>query len=257
MIVSELLSIIDSIAPFSSQEEWDNSGLLVGSPDDSVTGILFALDVTEAVIDEALNLHASVIVTHHPLMFSPRRRMTDEDYEGRLISRLLRHSVSLIAVHTNLDRAPGGINDMLAALCGLNVVTGEDFFRFGELTDPLPVRTFADILSETLSCTVRIMGPEDRTVRRVGVSSGGGGDAWEAAVSCGCDAFVTGEMKHHLALAAADAGLVTLECGHYATEEPGLRALAEALQKSLDTVEWNVGVFVSEVPAYTFPRQHP
>lgn len=255
MTVRDIYVILDSIAPFSSQEEWDNSGLLVGSPDDPVSGILFALDVTEAVIDEAVDLHASVIVTHHPLMFSPRRRLTDEDYEGRLISRLLRNRISLIAVHTNLDRAAGGINDILAALCGLNVVTGEDFFRFGTLSEPLTARAFADTLEETLCCTVRLMGPKDRTVRRVGVSSGGGGDAWEAAVACGCDAFVTGEMKHHLALAAADAGLVTLECGHYATEEPGICALAEALQKSLDTVEWNVGVYVSRVPPYSLPQQ--
>ena len=255
MNVRDIVFIIDAIAPFVSQEEWDNSGLLVGSPSDPVTGILFALDVTEAVIDEAERLHASVIVAHHPLMFSPRRRLTDEDYEGRLISRLISLHISLIAAHTNLDRAPGGINDMLAAVCGLNVVAGEDFFRFGTLSEPMSAGDYAALLRESLSCTVRMMGPGDRTIRRVGVSSGGGSDAWETAVSCGCDAFVTGEMKHHLALAAADAGLVTLECGHYATEEPGIRALAEALQKSLDTLEWNIGVFVSEVPAYSFPQQ--
>ena len=255
MTVGDVYAIIDSIAPFSSQEEWDNTGLLAGSRSAPVTGILFALDVTEAVIQEAVDLRASLIVTHHPLMFSPRRRLTDDDYEGRLIAALIRRGISLIAAHTNLDRAPGGINDVLAALCGLDQVAGEDFFRCGMLPEPVTARAYADSLRDSLFCTVRLMGPENRVIRKVGVSSGGGGDAWEAAVLHGCDAFVTGEMKHHLALAAADAGLVTMECGHFATEEPGIRALAEALQKALDAIEWNVGVYVSEVPSYSFPQR--
>ena len=256
MTVRDIYQVIDALAPFSSQEEWDNSGLLAGSFSDPVTGILFALDVSQPVIDEALRLHASLIVTHHPLMFSPRQRLTDEDYEGRLLSRLLRHRISLISAHTNLDRAPGGINDVLASRCGLDQVTGEDFFRYGLLAEPLTAGVFSERLSDSLSCTVRLMGPADRSIRRIGVSSGGGGDSWETAVRCGCDAFVTGEMKHHLALSAADAGLITLECGHDATERPGIRALAETLQNVPDTVKWKIGVFISEIPPYSFP-QHP
>lgn len=255
MTVCEVLSMIDSFAPFSTQEEWDNSGLLIGSLSDPVSGILMSLDVTEPVIREALERKASLIITHHPLMIASRNRITDEDMEGRIISLLIRSRISLISAHTNLDRAAGGINDSLAIRCGLRQVTGEGFFRSGFLQEAVPPAALADMLAASLSCTVRVMGPADRKVRRIGVSSGSGGDSWKEAVRSGCDAFVTGEMKHHLALAAADAGLPVLECGHHATEEPGIRALGETLQKSFDTLKYKVGIFISEIPPYSFSQQ--
>lgn len=255
MTVGDVLSYIDQLAPFSTQEEWDNSGLLVGAPSEPAERILFALDITQSVIREACIRKASLIVTHHPIMFSPRRRITDEDMEGKLIRQLIKNGISLISAHTNLDRASGGINDILAARCGLSSVTGEGFFRYGVIPEPMRSGSYEDVLSDNLSCTVRRMGPENKIVSRIGVSSGSGGDFWQEAVSLGCDAMVTGEMKHHLALAAADAGLVVFECGHYATEVPGIHALAETLQKSLDRIKCNVRVFVSESPAYAFSQQ--
>ncbi len=255
MTVCEVLSMIDSIAPFSTQEEWDNSGLLVGSPAETVTGILMSLDVTEPVIREARKKNASLIITHHPLMIAPRRILTDEDMEGRIISSLIRSRISLISAHTNLDRAPGGINDSLATVCGLLQVSGEGFFRSGALPEVASVKELADKLAVRLSCTVRVMGSMDRKVRRIGVSSGSGGDFWKEAILSGCEAFITGEMKHHLALAAADAGISVLECGHHATEEPGIRALGETLQKTFNTLKYNIGVYLSEIPAYTFSQQ--
>ena len=100
------------------------------------------------------------------------------------------------------------------------------------------------------------MAPEDHLIRRVGLCSGGGSSEWMQAAETGCDAFVSGEIRHHHALAMADAGIAALECGHFATEEPGIAAFAEALQNSFDQVEYKVRVFVSAVSAYTFSR-HP
>ena len=256
MNVRTIYNLIHAVAPFDTQTEGDNSGLLVGSPLQEVASVLFALDVTEPVIDEAIALGADLIVTHHPLMFSAIRSLTDETYEGRLIRRLVRENISLIAAHTNLDQASGGINDTLAALCGLVEISGEGFFRSGFLPEPLTVRAFADQLGESLETTIRVMAPEDRIIRRVGLCSGSGGSEWRLALDAGCDAFVSGEIRHHFALAMADAGIAAFECGHFATEEPGLAALAEALQNSLNHVECNVRVFVSAVSAYSFPR-HP
>ena len=256
MNVRTVYDLIHAVAPFDTQMEGDNSGLLVGSPQQEVKNILFALDVTEPVIDEAAALGADLIVTHHPLMFSAIRSLTDEAYESRLIRHLVRENISLIAAHTNLDQASGGINDTLAALCGLVEISGEGFFRSGFLPAPVTVRAFADMLEESLETTVRVMAPEDRIIRRVGLCSGSGGSEWHLALEAGCDAFVSGEIHHHFALAMADAGIAAFECGHFATEEPGLAALAEALQNSLNHVECNVRVFVSAVSAYSFPR-HP
>jgi len=254
MNVQTVYDLINTVAPFDTQMEGDNSGLLVGSPFQEIRNILFALDVTEPVIDEAIALGADLIVTHHPLMFSAIRSLTDGSYEGRLIQRLVRENISLIAAHTNLDRASGGINDTLAALCGLVEISGEDYFRAGFLPREMTVREFADLLSENLETTVRVMAPEDRIIRRVGLCSGSGGDEWIHAAEAGCDAFVSGEIKHHYALAMSDESIAAFECGHFATEEPGLAALAEALQNSLNHVECNVRVYVSAVSAYSFPR---
>ena len=255
MTVSDICTIIDSVAPFETQAEFDNSGFLVGSATREVTGILFALDVTEPVIDEALSCGANLIVTHHPLMFSPRKSLTDSDYEGRLISRLIRNDLSLIAAHTNLDQAPGGINDTLVACCSLLDVTGEGFFRCGILPEPLPASSFAAWLSDRLSAPVRLMGPADAVIRKVGLCSGGGSDEWPQAENAGCDAFLSGEIKHHHALAMADRGIVAFECGHFATETPGLFALADALQNALNEIECKIRIFKSEKSAYCFPSQ--
>ena len=119
----------------------------------------------------------------------------------------------------------------------------------------MTARAFADFLEENLETTVRVMSPENHMIRRVGVCSGSGGSEWTLAAESGCDAFVSGEIKHHYALAMADAGISAFECGHFATEEPGLAALAESLQNSLRHVECNLRVFVSAVSAYSFPRR--
>ena len=253
MTVQDVYRVLNEVAPFETQADFDNSGLLVGSPAQEVTGILLALDVTMPVIDEALALGAQLIITHHPLMFSARRRITDEDTEGRLITRLIRGNLSLIAAHTNLDQAPGGINDTLAALCELQEVSGEGFFRSGLLPSPMTAGCLAGFLQERLGDAVRLMGPESALVSRMGVCSGSGSDEWILARDAGCQAFLSGEIKHHHALAMADAGIVALECGHDATEAPGIRALAAALQNALDEIQWKVRVYESSSPAYAFP----
>ena len=253
MKVRELYELIDRFAPFSTQMEGDNSGFLVGSASQEVSAVLFALDATQPVIDEAVSLGAQLIVTHHPLMFSPVRSLTDGDYEGRLIRRLVREDISLIAAHTCLDRAPGGVNDTLAERCGLSEVSGTGFFRCGMLPSPCTAFEYADKLKTSLRTDVRLMGNGNAVICKVGLCSGGGSDEWVQAAETGCGAFISGEIKHHHALAMADSGIVALECGHYATEEPGIRALAAALQNAADTVQCNLCIYVSEAAAYAGP----
>ena len=253
MTVQQIYDQIDLFAPFDTQVDDDNSGLIIGSSSQEVNTVLFALDVTDAVIDEALSLGAGLIITHHPLMFQPVHSMTDEDYEGRLIRRLVHENISLIAAHTNLDQACGGVNDILAGLCGLRGCKGEGFFRCGYLPEPETARSYADRLKELLHTEVRLMGPPSAVIQKVGLCSGGGSSEWKAAVDSGCDAFISGEIRHHHALAIADSGMVGLECGHFATEEPGIRALAAALQNRMNTVKYNLRFYLSGVSAYSFP----
>lgn len=255
LTVQSIYDFINNRAPFDTQAGFDNAGLLVGSPSSRVTGIHVAMDVTQLVLDEAEAAHANLIITHHPLMFGGTHRLLETDYEGRLLARLIRGSMSLIAAHTNLDSAPGGINDVLAATLGLTDVTGEGYLRIGMLPRSIPGELFIRQVAEALNTVVRPMGNASRQIHRVAVSSGAGSDSWEEAAALGADAFITGEMKHHHGLALADAGLLGLEAGHFATEEPGIFALADALQKYLNELQYGVCVSKSRLGAYAAPAQ--
>ncbi len=250
MTIRDIYTLLDAVAPFETQEPYDNSGLLIGDPLQEVTGVLFALDVTEPVIREAEKLGANLIVTHHPLMFDPVRRVTAETFEGRLVLRLIRAGIGLIACHTCLDKAPGGINDALAECCALLDVEGEGFVRVGRLPESMKAGELKEYLAAALETDVRLMGDPDKTVSRLGMCSGAGGSEWEEAAALGAEAFLSGEVKHHLALAMADAGIPCFECGHFATEQPGIFALAEALQSALNQVEYKLGVFKSAAGGY-------
>ena len=248
LTVRQVLEYINVRAPFDTQEDFDNSGLLLGNPETPVRHILVALDCTEAVAAEAERVDADLIVTHHPLMFSPRKRLCEDDAEAALLCRLIRGKRALIAAHTNLDQAQDGMNDVLASIIGLTDVTGDGFLRVGFLPKPMKAEAFAAQLAERLQTVVRTMG--GGTVRRVGLCSGAGSEFWQAAKALGADAFVSGEIRHHHALASCAAGVTCFECGHHATEEPGIFALADALQNWPDAVQWKVHVTKSQVNAY-------
>ena len=255
MTVQDIYQIIDRMAPFDTQEDFDNAGLLVGDPAMAVRGIHVALDVTERVLDEAEAVGANLIVTHHPIMFSPVKRLVTTDYETRLIFRMVRAGMALIAAHTNFDRAPGGMNDALAARCGLTEVTGEGFIRIGSLPHPMTGRELTAHIAASLDTVVRPMGDAEKVYRRMALCSGGGSDFWAEGLALGADAFLTGEMKHHHALALADAGMLGLEAGHFATELPGVFALANALQNAANAVQYDVCISTSQAGAYAPPAR--
>ena len=255
MTVREIYSLLNAVAPFDAQEPWDNSGLLVGDGDAEATGVLFALDVTMDVIDEAVEKGASLIVTHHPLMFDAVRRITTDTFEGRLITRLIREGIGLIACHTCLDRAPGGINDALAECCALLDVEGEGFVRTGRLPEPMEAGELKEYLAAALDTDVRLMGDPARKVEKIGLCSGAGSGEWEKAAAMGAEAFLSGEIRHHHALAMAEAGVPCFECGHFATEQPGIFALADALQSALNQVKYKLGIYKSATGAYPLPKR--
>ena len=250
LTVQQVYDFINERAPFETQLAFDNSGLLVGHPDNEVTGVHFALDVTNHVIDEAIANGANLIVTHHPMMFSAIKRLVETGHEARLLCRLIRAGISLISAHTNLDQAPGGCNDVLAQTIGLTDIEGEGFVRVGALPHPMTAVELAAHIGEKLGDVVRVMGDPAAVITKVGMCSGSGADVWLAAAAMGAQAFLTGEVKHHIALEASDAGVVMLEAGHHATEEPGIFALAKALQMSELGVQYNVRVSLSSAKAY-------
>ncbi len=250
LTVRQVYDFINERAPFETQLAYDNSGLLTGHPEREVSGIHFALDVTDSVIDEAIANGANLIVTHHPMLFSPIKRLVENDYQARLLCRLIRADISLISAHTNLDQAVGGTNDALAERIGLTDIVSEGFVRVGTLPRAMTAVQAAQMIGETLGDVVRVMGNPSALVTKIGMCSGAGADEWSTAALLGAQAFLTGEVKHHIALEAAASGVVLLEAGHHATEEPGIFALADALQKSELGVQYKVRISLSRAKAY-------
>jgi len=232
--VRDVYEIINAFAPFDTQMGFDNSGLLAGNMSRAVSGILCALDLSMPVIEEALEIRANLIVTHHPILFKGRKNLRDDDTEGAMLCALIKHDISLIAAHTNYDIAVGGVNDVLAAKLGLINVTAceadeDGLLRIGD-TEPLTLEDFTKKVSECLHDSVRAYGPRDKMIRRVALCGGSAGEYAEAALRAGADAYITGEMRYHDSIDLAQRGFATLHCGHDATEKPAVYALAERLK---------------------------
>ena len=236
--VKDILNFLETLAPASSKMEWDNVGLLCGSKNAEVTKILVALDPFEGVCQEAASIGAELIVTHHPLIFQPARSVTDETSIGRSIMLLCSRGISAVNAHTNLDVAPGGVNDVLAAKLGLtNIVTLEDgLLRMGTVEEQsLP--GFLASVKETLGCEGLRYVSGGKPVCRVAVGGGSCADCMAEALRAGCDTFVTADVKYNQFWDAHDLGLNLIDAGHFYTENPVVPVLAEKLQAAFPEIQ--------------------
>lgn len=232
--VGDVYGLIDAFAPFDTQLGFDNSGLLAGNMNREVTRVLCALDLSMPVIEEALEIGANLIVTHHPVLFRGRKNLRDDDPEGAMLCALIRNDISLISAHTNYDIAKGGVNDVLAQKLGLVNVTAcpgdeDGLVRIGE-TEPVTLERFVKDVAEKLHDSVRAYGPRDKLIMKVAFVGGSAGEYAGTAFKAGADAYITGEMRYHDSLDLAQCGFATLHCGHDATERPAVEALAERIK---------------------------
>lgn len=241
--VSEVLNFLDGKAPVSTKMDFDNVGLLVGSAGREVKKILVALDITDEVINEASQIGAELIVSHHPLFFE-LKSITDTDRTGRKIINLIRNGISAICFHTNLDAARGGVNDTMAGLLGLNNVKllsedgkgpdGEPYGigRYGELPEPLSLQSFLELVKTRLKTRGLRYHDAGRPVKRVAVLGGSGGGEMKRVIEKGCDTFITADIRYDVFLAAKEEGLNLIDADHFCTENvvcPTLKAwLGEA-----------------------------
>lgn len=234
MLLKEIYNYIDEIAPFSLQEEWDNSGLQVGEWGQEIKKVLLSLDATAETVEEAKQKHCDLIVTHHPFLFRAQKQFVNEN-PAFLAAK---YGISAISAHTSYDKAENGVQDLLAKTLGLtHVRTCEDgLLRIGEAPKQT-VRAFAEHAKEALHASVAFSLPQ-KEIKTVALCSGAGSDLWEEALGYGADLFVTGEMKHHEVLDANAAGLATLAAGHFETEIFAVEALKERLEKQFPKLEF-------------------
>ena len=242
--VREVYQKLDSWAPFETQMSFDNSGLLVGHENKEVTSVLVALDVTQAVVEEAAAKGCELIVAHHPVIFEPVRSITDRDPNGRILLTMAEQGIAAICAHTNLDAAQGGVNDRLSQmLCLTDTVLLEECgvdregrpYGIGRVgtahNSQMTVGAYAAFVKEQLgAASVRFV-DAGKPVSKVAVGGGSCGSMLMDAVKLGCDTFVTSDVKYNVFLDAKELGINLMDAGHYATENVVTPALAEFLRK--------------------------
>lgn len=236
--VKDVLQYLETLAPRELKMDWDNVGLLCGSGAQHVTKILVALDPFEHVCAEAAACGAELIVTHHPLIFSAPKSVTDGSAVGRCIMQLCRHGISAINAHTNLDCAAGGVNDVLAETLGLRniaVIGNENLLRAGEI-HPTPLPDFLAHVRTALGCSGLRYVDGGKPVHKVAVGGGACGGELAQAAAAGCDTFVTADIRYNQFWDAHDLGINLIDAGHFQTENPVVAVLARKLQAAFPEI---------------------
>ncbi|MCD6569170.1 MAG: Nif3-like dinuclear metal center hexameric protein [Deltaproteobacteria bacterium] len=236
MRLREILDKLEDIAPFDTAQEWDNVGLMLGDPDQEIGSVLVALDPTLETISFARERSIDLIVTHHPLIFNPIKKIDLSFPIGKKIALLIKGDIALVSLHTNLDIAQGGVADLLARSLGLLRITTNGMIRAGYIERSTLLEEWVRSLSALCREDIRIVDAY-RDVYKVCVCPGSGMDLWQDAYEAGCDTFVTGDVTYHRALDAFEAGLNIVDLGHFGTEEIIVRPLANILTQRLPDVD--------------------
>lgn len=232
--LSQIMAVADRLFPFEAAEPWDNCGIQIGDPGRVVHTIAFSLDATPQTVAFAANLHCDLLITHHPIILEPIRRIAPDNLPGSTLLAAARSGVDVVSLHTNLDAAAGGLNDYLATALGLeDIVTPADArcARLGSLVAPLSLFDFADRVSKSLALNaLRIVAGGDCPVRKIFCASGSGMGYLDEAVACGADVMVTGDLRYHAAREALQRGMPVIDAGHYGLEKAAPIVMAEAFR---------------------------
>ena len=249
--VREIIEKIEELAPTYLAEPWDNVGLMVGNFEQRVTTVFVCLDVTSDNVKKAIECGADLIISHHPLIFSPVKRIVEQDISGGILRNLIKNDISVYSAHTNLDNADGGTNDELAKR--INLVNVRRFYdeecvdsagksldnigRVGKLEEPMKMGDFVCMVEEALCCkSIRFVGDAEDVVRNVALCSGSGGEGIYSAYNSGADVYVTSDIKHHEAQLAFELGINLIDAGHFETENTICSFMSEYIENNFDDI---------------------
>lgn len=246
MKLADLLAALERLAPLRYAEPWDNVGLLAGDPAAEIGRALLTIDLTHAVLDEALAQGAGLVIAYHPFIFEGQKRVR----HGTILQRVIRADVAVWSPHTALDVAPGGTNDVLADAAGLgeraplkitSVAEGVGIGRIGTLPAPRPRGEIVDRVKRELGLTsMLVAGPREGSASRIAMCAGAGRSLLDEVIAQKVDIYLTGELPHHDALKAAAAG-VTVACAlHSNSERATLPRLAARLRAEAPEVAFTV-----------------
>lgn len=245
MKIKDIAAVIERFAPLSLQESYDNSGLIVGRYDDEVHRALLAVDVTEAVLDEAEAEGCDMIITHHPIVFHALKRFNSASYVERCVERAIRSGIALYACHTNLDSARGGMSWRVGQMTGLADMRvlqpspADDSVGFGVVGE-LPAEEDAVAFLRRVKSIFDVGAVRHnaiaagRRVRRIAVCTGAGGSLIDTAVAAVADLYLTADLRYNDFM-RGEKGLIIADIGHFESEICAIQILFDILSKNLCT----------------------
>ena len=238
MQIRELINKLEEKYPFELQEEWDNSGLQIGNPDNELKGVVVSLDLEEGAIDYALeDKKANLIITHHPYLFNPTKSIDFRDSFYNRLKKCIKNDITVYAFHTNLDIAEGGVNDNLAHILGLRDIksleNGKEhgLGRYGYI-DKQSANKFLKEVKEKLEASgLVVYGNCDKMIEKVALCGGAGSFLIEDAINQACDLIVTGDVKYHEAMDMSNKGIIIADVGHFASENHIIYKLQDEIEE--------------------------
>ena len=251
-MINWIIKKMEEWAPVNWGEEWDNNGLILGDPKKDIKKVLVALDATLEVIDEAVEIGAEMILTHHPMLTFSVKRITPADYQGKRVLKMLNNNIAFYAAHTNLDQAPGGVNDKLFERLGLTKkekLAGGGFEAgesmglglAGYLDKDITLEELAKHAKKCLNLqTIRYAGDSNTIIKKIGICGGNGTGILSTAVSSGCSVFLTGDWKLHLTQEALEMGMCIIDITHFASENVVVPAIVERLTQEAAKDNMNI-----------------
>ena len=258
MKVKDIISTIESFAPLSIQERWDNSGLCVGSPEDEVHSVLLGLDCTPELVDEAIACGADMIVTHHPLIFSGLKNISPENMVGAAVIKAIKAGISIYAAHTSADKVLAGVSGAMAARLGLTDVEildedgdGTGLGVVGNLPEPLPAEEMTRLVKEKFGLKVlKSSRPLEGMISRVAMCGGSGRSLIGAAMKSGAQLYVSGDISYHNFFTPD--GFMIMDIGHYESEIEIVDILFSLIKKNFPTFAVRITQNINSNPIYYF-----
>ena len=256
--VKDITAALESFAPLSIQEKWDNSGLCIGSPEDKVTSVLLGLDCTPELVDEAIACGADMIVTHHPLIFSGLKKISSDNPVGEAVVKAIRAGISIYAAHTNADKVIAGVSGAMASRLGLDNVTilddegeGTGLGVVGDLPEPLDAEEAVALVKEKFGLKMlRTSRPVQGKISRVAMCGGSGGSLIGAAQKSGAQLYLTGDVSYHNFFTQGD--FMIMDIGHYESEIEIVEILFSLLRKNFPTFAVRITQNIYSNPIFYF-----
>ena len=258
MKVRDIIQAIEEFAPLSIQEGWDNSGLCIGSPDDEVSSVLFGLDCTPELVDEAVSCGADMIVTHHPLIFSGLKKISADNPPGEAVIKAIRAGISIYAAHTNADKVMAGVSGAMAARLSLKDVQildqdgdGAGLGVVGNLPEPMTAEEAAAYVKERFNLKVlKASRPVDGMISRIAMCGGSGGSLIGAAMKSGAQLYISGDISYHNFF--THNGFMIMDIGHYESEIEIVDILFSLIKKKFPIFAVRITQNINSNPIYYF-----